>query len=140
MGPVRQNSIHRTVRSVHVCAVHCVQLLHTILHRTDLIFPSCPPDDHHCSDDVYFREGEGGKTRKKQTRYENDSGWCWLFGSKPAQCLPNLIISCVLTNGIDVYHSYLEIPCHQCDQQIKLKCHRRHLNIVADTKYCYYCY
>jgi len=40
MGPVRQNSIQRTVRSVHVCAVHCVQLLHTILHRTDLIiFP-----------------------------------------------------------------------------------------------------
>ena len=40
MGPVRQNPIHRTVRSVHVCAVHCVQLLHTILHRTDLIiFP-----------------------------------------------------------------------------------------------------
>jgi len=40
MGPVRQNPIHRTVRSVHVCALHCAQLLHTILHRTDLIvFP-----------------------------------------------------------------------------------------------------
>jgi len=40
---VRQNPIQRTVRSVqcsYVCAVHCVQLLHTILHRTDLIiFP-----------------------------------------------------------------------------------------------------
>ena len=37
------NPIQRTVRSVqcsYVCAVHCVQLLHTILHRTDLIiFP-----------------------------------------------------------------------------------------------------
>jgi len=33
-------------------------LLHTILHRTDLIvFPPYPPDDHHCSDDVYLREG-----------------------------------------------------------------------------------
>jgi len=40
MGPVRQNPIQRTVSSVYVYAVHCVQLLHTILHRTDLvIFP-----------------------------------------------------------------------------------------------------
>jgi len=42
MGPVRQNPIQRPVRSVkpYVCALHCVQLLHTILHRTDLIiFP-----------------------------------------------------------------------------------------------------
>jgi len=37
MGPVRQNQIQRTVRSVHVCALHCAQLLHTILHTTDLI-------------------------------------------------------------------------------------------------------
>ena len=37
MGPVRQNPIQRTVGSVHMCAVRCVQLLHTILHRTDLI-------------------------------------------------------------------------------------------------------
>jgi len=36
MGPVRQNPIQRTVRSVqcsYVCAVHCVQLLHTTLPR-----------------------------------------------------------------------------------------------------------
>ena len=40
MGPVRQNSIQRTVRSVHVCASHYAQLLCIILHRTDLIiFP-----------------------------------------------------------------------------------------------------
>jgi len=41
-GPVRQNPIQRTVRSVQTCVqiVHCVQLLHKILHRTDLIiFP-----------------------------------------------------------------------------------------------------
>jgi len=40
MVPVRQNPIQRTVRSVHICALHCAQLLHTILHTTDLIiFP-----------------------------------------------------------------------------------------------------
>jgi len=41
MGPVRKNPIQRTVRSVHnMCASHSAQLLHTILHRTDLIiFP-----------------------------------------------------------------------------------------------------
>ena len=32
--------------------------MHTILHRTDLIvFPLHPPDNQHCSDDVYLREG-----------------------------------------------------------------------------------
>jgi len=40
-----------------MCASHCAQLLHTILHRIDN-FPSYPPDNHHCSDDVYLREGE----------------------------------------------------------------------------------
>ena len=41
MGPVRQNPIQRTVSLfICVCAVHCVQVLHTILHRTELtIFP-----------------------------------------------------------------------------------------------------
>ena len=35
-----------TVRSVHLCALHCAQLVHTILYRTDLIiFPL--PLTHH---------------------------------------------------------------------------------------------
>jgi len=37
MGPVRQNPIQRTVRSVHVCALHYAQLLRIILNRTDRI-------------------------------------------------------------------------------------------------------
>ena len=61
MGPVRQNPIQRTVRSVHMC-VHCI--VHNCAHnnaqnRPDN-FPSYPPDNDHCSDDVYLREwGEG---------------------------------------------------------------------------------
>jgi len=40
MNPVRQNPIQRTVRSVHMCALHCAQLLYTILQTTDMIiFP-----------------------------------------------------------------------------------------------------
>jgi len=40
LNTVKQNPIQRTVRSVHVCALHCAPLLHIILHRTDLIiFP-----------------------------------------------------------------------------------------------------
>jgi len=41
-----------------VCALHCAQLLRTILHRTDLIIF---PLTLHCSNDVYLREG-GNKT------------------------------------------------------------------------------
>jgi len=41
-----------------VCVLNCAQLLHTILNRTDPDnFPSHPPDNYHCSDDVYLREG-----------------------------------------------------------------------------------
>jgi len=35
-----------------------VKALKAILHRTDLtIFPSYIPDNYHCSNDVYLREG-----------------------------------------------------------------------------------
>jgi len=64
MGPVRQIPIQRTLRSVHVCVLHCAQLLQTTLHRTDLIISPYPPDNHHCSDDVYLREGDGPKASR----------------------------------------------------------------------------
>ena len=57
MGPVRQNPIQRTVRSVHMsvqftvyncCTQYCTE-------QTGY-FPSCPPYNHHCSDDVYLRK------------------------------------------------------------------------------------
>jgi len=44
MGPVRQNPIQRTVRSVHMCVQFIVyNLLHTILRRTDLIILPLTP-------------------------------------------------------------------------------------------------
>ena len=61
IGPVRQNPIQRPVRSVHVCV--CIGLCTIVAHNTAQNrpdnFPSCPPDDHHGSDDVYSREGGG---------------------------------------------------------------------------------
>jgi len=49
-----EHPIQRTVRSVHMC-VHCT-VHNTAQNRPDN-FPSYPPDNHHCSDDVYLREG-----------------------------------------------------------------------------------
>jgi len=58
MGPVRQNPIQRTVRSVHmVCIALCTIVAHNIVQNRPDNFPSYPPDNHHCSDDVYLREG-----------------------------------------------------------------------------------
>ena len=45
---------HQQLLGLFMC-VHRVQLLYTILHRTDLtVFP---PHNHHCSNDVYLRKG-----------------------------------------------------------------------------------
>jgi len=39
MDPVRQNPIHRTVRTAHLSVLNdCAQLQYTIRHRTVLIF------------------------------------------------------------------------------------------------------
>jgi len=59
MGPVRPNPIQRTVRSVHVCVYSslCTIVAHITAKNRPDNFPSYPPDNHHCSDDVYLREG-----------------------------------------------------------------------------------
>ena len=45
---------HSSLRTVHlcVCAYHCAQLSYTVQNSSD---PSHPPDNHHSSDDVYWR-------------------------------------------------------------------------------------
>jgi len=58
MSPVRQNPIQRTVRSfICVCSSLCTIVAHNTAQNRPDNFPSCPPDNHHCSDDVYWREG-----------------------------------------------------------------------------------
>ena len=59
MGPVRQNPFQRTVRSIHVCVciALCTIVMHNIAQNRADNFTSYPPDNRHCSDDVYLREG-----------------------------------------------------------------------------------
>ena len=60
MGPVRQNPIHGTV-SLFICVRNalCTIVAHNIAQNRHDNFPSYPLDNHHCSDDVYLREGGG---------------------------------------------------------------------------------
>jgi len=39
-----------------VCSSLCTIDAHNIAQNRPDNFPSCPPDNHHCSDDVYLRE------------------------------------------------------------------------------------
>ena len=58
MGPVRQNSIQRTVSLfICVCVALCTFVAHNIAQNRHDTFPPYPLDNHHCSDDVYLREG-----------------------------------------------------------------------------------
>ena len=54
MVTVRQNPIQRTV-SLFICV--CIALCTIVAQNRPDSFPPYPPDNHHCSDDVYLREG-----------------------------------------------------------------------------------
>jgi len=40
-----------------VCIALCTTVAHNIAQNRPDSFPPYPPDNHHCSDDVYLREG-----------------------------------------------------------------------------------
>jgi len=62
---VRQNPIQRTVSLfICVCIALCRIVAHNIAQNRPDSFPPYPPDNHHCSDDVYLREG-GNKVSSK---------------------------------------------------------------------------
>jgi len=64
MGPVRQNPIQRTVSLfICVCIALCTIVAHNIVQNRPDSFPPYPPDNHHCSDDVYLREGGTAESR-----------------------------------------------------------------------------
>ena len=60
MGPVRQNPIqYRELLGLFICVCTALRTIvaHNIVQNRPDNFPSYPPDNHHCSDDVYLREG-----------------------------------------------------------------------------------
>ena len=62
MGPVRENPIQRTVSLfICVCIALCTTVAHNIAQNRPDSFSPYPPDIHHCSDDVYLREGGSGE-------------------------------------------------------------------------------
>ena len=58
MDPVRQNPIQRTV-SLFICVPIALwtSVAHNIAQNRPDNFPAYPLDNHHCSDDVYLKEG-----------------------------------------------------------------------------------
>ena len=45
-----------SVLFICVCSSLCTIVAHNTAQNRPDSFPSCPPDNHHCSDDVYLRE------------------------------------------------------------------------------------
>jgi len=80
----------------YVCV--CVSLCTTVVHNTALNssdnLPSYPPDNHHCSDDVYWRgAGETLSNQPTITRWphpfptDSSLGWqCWCNGETAVEC------------------------------------------------------
>jgi len=67
MGPVRQNPIQTTVSLfIYVCIALCTIVAHNIAQNRPDSFPPYPPDNHHCSDDVYDRNRFIGRPSVKR--------------------------------------------------------------------------
>ena len=53
----------------------CTIVAHNIAQNRPDSFPPYPPDSHHCSDDVYLREGGG--VNDKLHKVSDWLGWGW---------------------------------------------------------------
>jgi len=74
MGPVRPNPIQRTV-SLFICV--CIALCTIVAQNRPDNFPLIPSRrSHHCSDDVYLREGVDWKqqSQHRYTSHDNHQG------------------------------------------------------------------
>ena len=77
MGPVRQNPIETTVRTAHLSVLLTVHnFQYTIQHRTVLIIPLLPPENHHSSHVLSEETG----CKKMEVAAEYRAGWrqVWL--------------------------------------------------------------
>jgi len=77
-----------------VCSSLCTIVAHNTAQNRPDNFPSCPPDNHHCSDDDYLREGgrrEGGERVKVIQLYCCVKYWHWRANMKSATPLPSRV-------------------------------------------------
>ena len=80
MGPVRQNPIQTTVSLfICVCIALCTIVGHNIAQNRPDNFPSYPPDNHCCSDDVYLRKGGGTGTQHLHCVYTQAHNTCIMY-------------------------------------------------------------
>ena len=121
---MRQNPIQRTASSIHVCAL-CSSLCTTVAHNTAQNrpdnFPSCPPDNHHCSDYVYLRERGWGRGARRFC-HRNFCSVCyyghtlWRPQQHPTNRLSagqssDLLILFTHTNGTWIWKQYNTLQC-----------------------------
>jgi len=63
-----------------MCISLCITVVHNTAQNSSDNFPSCPPDNHHCSDDVYWRAGDY-VSKRNMRRYENEWLTDWRTGA-----------------------------------------------------------
>ena len=89
---------------VCVCSSLCTIVAHNTAQNRPDNFPSCPPDNHHCSDDVYLREIGGIKKSIRSVKKLSDEVPAWLSVCSEVQimcirsswCHCHPIISCFI--------------------------------------------
>jgi len=57
MSTPKPAGLNTPVRTAHVCAYNCTNVVHNAALNSSDNRPSYPPDNHHSSDDVYWRGG-----------------------------------------------------------------------------------
>ena len=135
MGPVRQNPIQRTVSLfICVCIALCTIVAYNIAQNIPDSFPSYPQDNHHCSDDVYLREGgmkhlkaDMACTSTVQTLY-----WCrdHAVAGEPfkKKCLKDATVP---EYPVNVYYCYEESKGECCLEDEQYTCCEPHESILV---------
>jgi len=109
-----------------VCSSLCTIVVHITAQNRPDNFPSCPPDNHHCSDDVYLRErGEtihvmkqGNRGQQTSTHARNlpvppgESRWiiCYIEDSKPVSLFGPSRENMMSCTKMKVHNA---LQCHQ---------------------------
>ena len=69
-----------------VCSSLCTIVAHNTAQNRPDNFPSCPPDNHHCSNNVYLREG--GNQNAKNQYLSTSTKYLWIKGTELSQRVP----------------------------------------------------